>query len=223
MTDAIDFSTVAILNSPDVSAWPITSEITALGLRSTSLHLEHTRQGLWPAVRFGDALQESTLWIFVRLGATWCGAGVERIRPGQIDKPENTPSHERDDWFYDPARWPQMVDHQPQPGELVGFMVAAGDTRGFGNVAVRERSAIVLVEFPTDAGRDYPPFASLAPAPPAPVPPAPPEPGPVPDSDADVIAFFERVVTVVEANTVALLAVRDRLDALQSAGIRVHL
>ena len=70
-------------------------------------------------------------------------------------EPENAPSHQDDDWYYDRARWREMTDHAPQPGELVGYMVAAGDTRGFGNVAVQERSAIVLVEFPTDAGREY--------------------------------------------------------------------
>jgi hypothetical protein len=222
MTDAINFGDVEILNSPDIRDWPITSEIQELGLRRASLHLVHTKQGRWPAVRFGDALQESTLWIFLRIGGRWLGAGVERIRPGQIDKPENAPSHQDDDWFYDQARWREMTTHEPQPGELVGYMVAAGDTRGFGNVAVQERSAIVLVEFPPDTGRDYPPFATLPPAPslPAPVPMPAPGPSPIPIDDLFTTAtkLIESAVALAESN----LRLADKIAELQKTGVRIH-
>ena len=46
------------------------------------------------------------------------------------------------------------------PGDLVGFMVVAGSTRSDNNVAVRERSAVVLVPFPRDGlETSFPPFA----------------------------------------------------------------
>ena len=53
-----------------------------------------------------------------------------------------------------------MTGYVPPPGQLVGFMVVAGSTRSDNNVAVRERSGVVLVQFPTDdRTTEFPPFA----------------------------------------------------------------
>ena len=59
-------------------------------------------------------------------------------------------------WFYDPFRWAPMTTHQPAVGELVGFFVVAGDTRGGNSVSpVKERSNVVVVAMPTSAGALY--------------------------------------------------------------------
>jgi len=62
------------------------------------------------------------------------------------------PSQYAQNWYYDPIRWGPMVGHQPQPGEQVGFLVTAGDARNNGNVAVRERSNVVSIAFPSGGG-----------------------------------------------------------------------
>ena len=49
-----------------------------------------------------------------------------------------------------------LATHQPAPGEQVGFFVTAGDARAKDVRVVTERSNVVLVPFPTDAGAYYP-------------------------------------------------------------------
>ena len=50
---------------------------------------------------------------------------------------------------YQPPREPAPEPHidTTRPGELVGFMVAAGSTRSDANVAVAERAAVILIPF----------------------------------------------------------------------------
>ena len=45
-----------------------------------------------------------------------------------------------------------MTGHQPQPGELVGFMVSAGEERNAGATSVSERSNVVAIPFPSVGG-----------------------------------------------------------------------
>jgi hypothetical protein len=58
-------------------------------------------------------------------------------------------------WYFDPIRWAPMTGHQPAPGEQVGFLVTAGDQRNNGPNSVRERSNVVMVSFPSAAGRSF--------------------------------------------------------------------
>lgn len=221
--DMIEFSQVAIANSPDVSKWPITSDITKLGLHTTGLVIEHTKAGQWPAVPFETTTQEATLWIFLHIGGRWYGSGVERIRPGQTSKPEGAPSSYARNWYYDANRWGVMTAHQPAPGELVGFCVVAGDTRGAGNIAVQERSGIVLVSFPADAGADYPPFASAEPVP-TPAPPvAPPA---LPLSDDEIVQLLDdvhRIAQGFESFMTAASELAKQIDNIVANGVKVHL
>jgi hypothetical protein len=157
-----DFGAVTIVGSPDVRGWPITSHITSLGFSPGTIHLDHSRRGTWPPVVIAPdgTTQESTLWVFFNINGRWYGTGAERWRPFQTDKALTKPSDIGPGWLYDPSRWGPMANYVPRPGELVGFMVAAGSTRSDANVAVAERSAVILVPFPADGQRvNYPPFA----------------------------------------------------------------
>jgi hypothetical protein len=161
MTDAIDLSTVTILNSPDIRTWPITSEVTALRLGGGKMHIDHTKRGQWPAVPFETTTQETTVWVFFNIDGQWFGTGGERLRPNQNEKDLGKPSDIGPGWLFAPDRWKQMANYVPKPGELVGFMVATGISRGFGEAPVNERTAVVLIPFPSDAaGGSFPPFHS---------------------------------------------------------------
>lgn len=157
-----DLANVTVVGSPNVLGWPVTSRITSLWFGGGNIHIEHTRRGQWPPVVIaGDGTtQESTLWAFFNVNGRWYASGGERWRPGQTDKELSQPSAIGGGWFYDPARWGPMTNYVPRPGELVGFMVAAGSTRSDANIAVAERSAVVLIPFPADGVRtNFPPFA----------------------------------------------------------------
>ena len=135
--------------SPDVRGWAITSRITSLRFDPGNIHLEHTRLGQWPGVDIGGALQESTLWVFFRIGGQWYATGGERWRVGQTDKELSAPSAIGPGWFYGP-QWAPMTNYVPVPGELVGFMVVAGSTRADNRAPVQERSPILMIPFPPD-------------------------------------------------------------------------
>ena len=202
MPDAIDLSAVKYHNSPDVSSWTITTEITALGLRPGNMHLEFSKQGQWPPVPLDSALQEATFWVFLNIDGQWHGTGAERLRPSQRDKPEDqrVSNYIAESWLYDAHRWGPMAGYRPRVGELVGVMVTAGDQRGADKTNVRERSSVVLVTWPDDAGADYPPFASLQP--PAPIPGPTPSPIPVP--------------AIGSADSAAVLAKLDAIHAMMA-------
>lgn len=207
-TDAIDLTTVVWHSSPNVADWPITSEITELGLRSGALHLRHTKEDVWPDVPFETTTQEATLYVFVNINGQWHGAGAERIRPNQRDKPE--PSRVSDwiaEWLYNPQLWGPMAGYHPQPGELVGLAIAAGIGRAADTKIVAERTPVYLIAWPTDAGGSYPPWAGASvPLPPSqadppatPLPPASPAP-PEPSTDlATVLAVVNRRFDQLEA------------------------
>lgn len=156
-----DLGSVTVVGSPDVRNWPITSRITSLRFGGGQIHLDHTRRGTWPPVVIANdgTTQESTLWVFFNINGKWYGTGGERWRPGQTDKALSKPSDIGPGWLYDPSRWGPMANYVPRPGELVGFMVAAGSTRSDANINVAERSGVVLINFPSDNGGAYPPFA----------------------------------------------------------------
>lgn len=160
--DGFDLAQVTVVGSPNVLSWPVTSRITALEFRPGNIHLAHTRLGQWPPVVIAadGTTQESTLWVFFRIGGKWYGTGGERWRPGQTDKALGKPSDIGPGWLYDQNRWGPMTGYVPRPGELVGFMVAAGSTRSDATIAVAERSAVMLIPFPQDGTRTaFPPAA----------------------------------------------------------------
>lgn len=222
MQDAIDLSTVEYVNSPNISDWPITSEFRSLRFENQVISVDHSRLGLWPPVPYESTTQEATIWVFFRIGGRWLGTGGERLRPGQRDKSLDAPSHIGPGWLYAADRWREMANYVPRPGELVGFLIAAGDTRGGGNVVLRERTNVVVVKFPDDAGGRFPPFETLnTPAVPAPPAELPTRPDDDPHDDILVAALHVNSENLTRV-AVALESVSARLAAVQQAGFKVH-
>lgn len=180
----IDVSQIRVLNSTNVLAFPVTTHIDELAFVPSAVRIRYDKQGVWTPVAFETTVQESTIWVVANFGGQWVAAGMERLRPNQTIKPEGL----------DPRRfiseWVSGRDFGPfnsktfLPGELFGVFVVAGNSRLGSTFIVRERSAIVFVQFPaSEAGFEAPPFVEVegeAPAPPAPGPD--PTPVPIPGS-----------------------------------------
>lgn len=143
--------------SPDIRNWAITSEITRIEFTNGRIYIDHTKRCQWPGVDIGGALQEATIFIFENINGQWYGTGGERLRPCQDWKELSRPSDIATGWFYSPY-WAPFTGNVPRPGEVVGFMISAGSTRADNNAPVHERSGVVLIPFPSDAGGSYPPF-----------------------------------------------------------------
>jgi hypothetical protein len=221
MSDALDLANVRFHSSPDVRSWPVTSQITELRLRPGTLHLRHTREVEWPDVPYETTTQESTLWVFVQIDGQWHATGAERIRPNQFDKPEpDRVSQWIKEWLYNAQMWGPMANYVPAPGELVGFMLTAGIQRAGDASIVKERSNVVLVQYPDDRGADYPPFATLQP----PRQPEPVAPPPVDPSPAPVAASAPPAVAVGRTNETAtagaVFVVLAKLEAIHDAIVK---
>jgi hypothetical protein len=133
--DQIDVSQVKWLHA-DVSGWKQTSTVTDVDISSKSVSIEHTKAGKWP--HFGGA--EGNPWVFVNRGGRWYAATYEWLRPGQTKKyvtAADIGAHTK--------REP-IESWQPQPGELVGFMVSTPARTG--GRTVNERSNVVLTRWP---------------------------------------------------------------------------
>ena len=155
--DAINLGLATIENSPsDVARWPATATITRLDLGQNGVHIDFTKKdgpGSWPDVPFvtpGETLQY-TLWIVLNINGRWYASGCIQFWRG-LDRNGGPPSQYGQNWYYDPIRWGPMAGHQPATGEMVGFLVTAGDARNNGHVIVKERSNVVMVPFPTSGG-----------------------------------------------------------------------
>jgi hypothetical protein len=160
--DDFDLASVTIVASPDVRGFAVTSAITSLAFSPGTFHVDHDKRGQWPPVVIADdgTEQEATVWVFFRIGGAWYGTGGERLRPDQTDKQLDAPSQIGPGWLYDPNRWGIMTGYVPSPGDLVGFLVAAGSTRSDDHVIAEERTGAVLVPFPEDGvATGFPPFA----------------------------------------------------------------
>lgn len=165
--DDVNLTTATVENSPaDIATWPATSKITRLDLTPNGVHIEFTKRdgaGSWPDVpAFGPGPGhdlEYTLWIVIQVNGTWYTSGCIQYWRG-LDANGGPPSGYAANWYYDAIRWGPMVGHQPAVGEMVGFFVAAGNERNVTvpdptQIAVEERTNVVLVPFPTDAGASF--------------------------------------------------------------------
>jgi hypothetical protein len=224
MSDGIDLATVQIHNSHDVSSWPATATITMLEFRPTGVHVEHSKQtgaDSWPDFTppGWDGPLQYTLWIFLQIHGAWHGSGcIQFWRTCQENG--GPPEEFAKNWYYAADRWAPMTGHQPAPGELVGFMVSAGDARNRGVISVQERSNIVTIPFPVSGGA-YVARAEQTTAlpPPEPIPPviAPVAP---PDGLADLrreIAELSRKVDALLARSAPVY--RGTLPAVPALGV----
>lgn len=159
-SDSFDLSRALVRNSPpDIATWPVSARITRLDLGPNGVRIDFTKRdgpGSWPDVPFGapgDSL-EYTLWIVLNINGAWYTSGCIQYWRG-LDRNGGPPSQYAQNWYYDALRWAPMTGHQPAVGEMVGFFVAAGNHRNVRDASesiVRERSNVVVVPFPSDAG-----------------------------------------------------------------------
>jgi hypothetical protein len=87
----------------------------------------------------------------VNIGGQWYTSGGVEYWAG-LERSGGPPSQFARNWYYNPQVWGPLANHQPATGEQVGFFVSAGDARAKNVYAVRERSNVVVVPFPTYGG-----------------------------------------------------------------------
>jgi hypothetical protein len=161
--DAVSMSLATILNSPrDLARWPITTAITSIDIRSSGVRAEFSKKsgpGRWPDFTppgWNGPLQY-TLGMMLNINGQWYASAPVEFWYG-LDYSGGPPSQYALNWFYDPARWAPMTGHQPAVGEQIGFFVCAGDCRNTTDGSrspVKERSNVVIVTMPTDAGASF--------------------------------------------------------------------
>lgn len=151
-----------VMNNPtDLGSWPVTTTITNLQISAAGMTPTFSTEngpGRWPDIippGFTGPI-EFTLGMCMNISGQWyCSA------PILMWNGENTaggpPSQYDLNWFYDPVRWGPMSSHQPAVGETIGVFVAAGALRNLtsGVSSVRERSNVVLITMPSDAGASF--------------------------------------------------------------------
>lgn len=225
MRDGFDITSAVIHNSHDVKSWPATATITKLEFRSSGVHVEHTKNqgpGAWPNFRppGWDGDLQYTLWIFLNLNG-WQGSGCIEFWQS-CDQNGGPPEQFAKNWYYAADRWAPMTGHQPSPGEMVGFMVSAGDARNNGAQSVQERSTIVLMPFPS-SGTVYTGQAAPEPAPepvptPTPVPDNPPDPsGTLAEKLAQMLELFNELLEHYKAQETRIAAVEAKQAIVQPA------
>ena len=166
---AFDLTNSTILNSPrDLASWPITTTITNVDISAAGVHVDFSKangSGRWPDVTppGWDGSLQYTLGMCLDVSGQWYCSAVVEFWYG-LDRAGGPPSQYALNWFYDPNRWAPMTGHQPATGETIGFFVCAGDCRNNLNgdlSPVKERSNVVMVQMPTDAGAVYPQRAAI--------------------------------------------------------------
>jgi hypothetical protein len=160
-TDAIDLHQATITGgSPaDVADWPVAATITGLNFQANGLRLDFTKKdgpGRWPDVvpPGWDGPLQYTVWMVVNIGGRWYTSGGVEFWYG-LERSGGPPSLFAGNWYYNSQVWGPLANRQPAIGEQVGFLVTAGDARVKDVRSVRERSNVVVVPFPSDAGATF--------------------------------------------------------------------
>jgi len=158
--DMVPLSSAIIKNSPqNLASWPITSAIRAVHITASGIGVDFAKKdgpGRWPDVvpPGWDGPLQYTLGMMMNInGQNYASAPVQYwyglVYSG------GPPSQYALNWFYDPGRWAPMTYHQPAVGEQIGIFACAGNCRndvtGAGS-PVKERTNVVVVTMPTDAG-----------------------------------------------------------------------
>ena len=160
--DAMPLSSMIIRHSPAFGSWPITTALRVVDINVNGIHVEFSKQngaGRWPdwTPPGWDGPLQYSLGMALNIGGQWYASSPIEFWYG-LDRSGGPPSQYALNWFYDPGRWAPMTTHQPAAGETIGFFVVAGDCRGrvdgHGS-PVKERSNVVLVKMPTDAGARF--------------------------------------------------------------------
>ena len=160
-SDMFDPHLATVYASPkDVANWPITAKITALDFAPNGVAVAFTKKdgaGRWPDVTppGWDGPIQYTLWMMVNHNGQVVTAGGIEFWHG-LARSGGPPPQFASNWYYNAAVWGPLAQHQPTVGEQVGFFVTAGDHRLKDVRAVTERSNVVIVRFPSDAGGYFP-------------------------------------------------------------------
>lgn len=219
-TDAIDIGSLQIHNSWDVRSWPATTTITRMEFRATGVHVDFTKNmglGAWPNFRPSgwDGDLQFTLWIALNIAGQWHSSGCIQFWQS-CDQNGGPPEQFAMNWYYAADRWAPMTGYQPKPGELVGFMVTAGDARNSGAQSVQERSNLIAIPFPSSGAIYVPPAPSVdppvdpptdPPTDPSTDPPVPPSLTPVTIDPVQYAAIMDAIaqIRIDFANAVANL------------------
>jgi hypothetical protein len=167
--DAFDLSRASIDGgSPaDIASRPVTATITSLDFNSSGVQIGFTKasgSGRWPSVcvfcsPIGstpgdiDGTIQYTLWLALNVNGVWHTAGIIEYWYGLSRNGGDVTSNNQI-----PVNWTYYIPamrYQPAPGEQVGFFVAAGDQRMKDVYAVKERSNVVVIPFPSSPGGHY--------------------------------------------------------------------
>ncbi len=160
-TDDINLATVTVLNSPpDIATWSHTATMTLFDFSVNGAAPDFNKRlagaGQWDPNYIPPGFTgpiQYTLWIFLKISGTWYGSGcIEYWYQPMALRNGGPPSQVAANWYYDAARWAPMTGHQPAVGEGVGFMLSSGDARNNRGQSIKERTQVVVIPFPTDAG-----------------------------------------------------------------------
>jgi hypothetical protein len=148
---SLDISQVNILNSPNVSTWAETAQITSVNLSPVSVQFtKKDGQDAWPDhccySGFTGPLQY-TIWLIENIDGQWYGSGGIEFWHDRADTGDSI-YQARQDWYYATDRWGPMATHVLQSGEQIGIMVTAGDARNNNGTILNERSNIYLITLP---------------------------------------------------------------------------
>ncbi len=130
---------------PDISGWPITTELTVT-FSGSSVCLEYDRKNVWPEVEIfppDGTLVVANAWVFAQDGGRWYAGTFEWMRPGQTCKAMSAVEggHIKVRPFDEASGW------RPASGEVLYFMVS-GLIRNPSYRNVMERTNIVRVVWP---------------------------------------------------------------------------
>ena len=136
-------------NPQDLGSWAQTATITSIQFTSSAFLVDFNKRtgpGRWPDVPFGTGNLEYTLGMCVNISGQWNCSATVQFWYGRDLTASGRPDEIAINWWYD-RRWGNLMGYQPAMGETVGIFVAAGNLRDSGNVAVKERSNVVLMPF----------------------------------------------------------------------------
>ncbi len=156
----LDPHTATLIHLPgDFADWPATTRIVSVTLSTTGVHVEMSdgKPESWPDAvdhpgmgpllySYGMALQIGGHWYMSAPIQLWRGQAESG---GPIQSTTAFPDQIARNWFYrggPNGGWGAMAGYQPQPGEVIGLFICAGDCRdGNGGWSPRhERSNVVL-------------------------------------------------------------------------------
>jgi hypothetical protein len=156
--DMIDINTVTFVNGPDFKQFKLTAKLTELKI-SDHCYVQFTKKDgpdRWPdnVTPGWDGPLQYSMGLVMKVNGAWYGCAPIELwhdlpgsgGPIQVQDIGDGRGQIEANWFYN-SSWSPLNEHQPKPGELLGFFVVAGDPRN-NYCPVTERSQIVTFKLP---------------------------------------------------------------------------